>query len=233
MNLLVRVVCALILTFAGFVPAAAAKTILVVAPHPDDEALTAAGTVQAAVAAGHTVKIVVVTNGDFSGVQTGLNRQVESVNAAQILGLGEQHVIFLGYPDGALMQIYDAPSPTDIITSNAGQTQTYGNRGMGGMDYHRQRFGSPGAYNRVTLEQDLRAVLEQFPPDEIYTVSHFDSHGDHHATAILVTEALTALKRQGVALATKLHQGIVWGLTLCYIAYAIGGWDRVLEEVGL
>ena len=77
------------------------------------------------------MKIVVVTNGDFPGVQTGLARQVESVNAAQVLGLTEQNVIFLGYPDGALMQIYNAPSPTDVITSNAGQTQTYGNRGHG------------------------------------------------------------------------------------------------------
>ena len=47
-------------------------------------------------------------------------------------------------------------------------------------------------------------------PDEIYTVSHFDMHGDHQATALFVTEALVALKRSGVALSTKLHQGIVW-----------------------
>src|SRR4051812_1468825 len=164
-------IAALILTLAGLSCAAAAKTILVVAPHPDDEALTAAGTVRAAVAAGHTVKIVVVTNGDFQGVSAGLSREVESVNSAQILGLAEQHVIFLGYPDGSLMQIYDAPSPSDIITSNAGQTQTYGNRGQGAMDYHRFRFGSPGAYNRVTLEQDLRTLLTELRPDEIYTVS--------------------------------------------------------------
>jgi LmbE family N-acetylglucosaminyl deacetylase len=209
MNHLARAVCALILTFAALVPAAA-KTILVVAPHPDDEALIAAGTVAAAVAAGHTVKIVVVTNGDFAGVENGLARQGESVASAQLLGLTEQDVIFLGYPDGALMTIYNAPSPSDIITSNAGQTQTYGTRGMGGMDYHRLRFGSPGAYNRVTMEQDVRALLEEFRPDEIYTVSHFDTHPDHHATGILVTEALAALKRSGAALATKLHQGIVW-----------------------
>jgi len=201
---------ALILTFAGLPCAVAAKTILVVAPHPDDEALTAAGTVRAAIAAGHNVKIVVVTNGDFQGVQTGLARQDESVASAQVLTLGEQHLIFLGYPDGALMQIYNAPSPTDVITSNAGQVQTYGNRGMGGKDYHSVRFGAPGPYNRVTIEQDLRTLISELQPDEIYTVSHFDSHGDHQATGILVSEALVALKRSGAALATKLHQGIVW-----------------------
>ena len=30
-----------------------------------------------------------------------------------------------------------------------------------------------------------------------------------------------------------LRLAIVWGLTLTYIAFAIGGWDRVLEEIGL
>ncbi|MGH8733168.1 MAG: DUF7402 domain-containing protein, partial [Burkholderiales bacterium] len=181
-----------------------------VAPHPDDEALIASGTVAAAVAANHTVKIVVITNGDFAGVQTGLARQVESVNSAQVLGLTEPNVIFLGYPDGALMQIYNAPSPTDVIQSNAGQIQTYGNRGFNNTDYHTWRFGSPGPYNRVTLEQDIRTLIAELQPDEIYTVSHFDSHGDHAATGILVAEALAALKRQGVALATRLNQGIVW-----------------------
>jgi hypothetical protein len=29
------------------------------------------------------------------------------------------------------------------------------------------------------------------------------------------------------------HQFVLWGLTLCYIAFAIGGWDRVLAEIGL
>jgi LmbE family N-acetylglucosaminyl deacetylase len=212
MNLFARVLRAgaLILAFAGLPSVASAKTILVFSPHPDDEALVAAGHVRAALAAGHTVKIILLTNGDFQGVQSGLARQGESVAAAQILGLTEQDVIFLGYPDGALMQIYNAPSPTDIVTSNAGQTQTYGERGMGGMDYHRFRFGSPGAYNRVTLEQDIRTLLAEYLPDEIYTVSHFDMHPDHQAAAVLVTEALVALKRSGVPLATKLHQGIVW-----------------------
>ena len=211
-SFLARTVClgALMLAYAGLAPVAAAKTIVVIAPHPDDEALIAAGTVRAAILANDIVKIVVVTNGDFSGVQTGLARQVESVNSAGVLGLAEQHVIFLGYPDGGLGQIYNAPTPTTVITSNAGQTQTYGNRGQGNTDYHSFRFGSPGAYNRVTLEQDLRTLLGELQPDEVYTVSHFDSHGDHATTAILVAEALAALKRSGALPATKLNQGIVW-----------------------
>src|SRR6266850_471996 len=197
--------CALLPQFA------AAKTILVFAPHPDDETLVAAGRVRAAVLAGDTVKIVVVTAGDSSGgVDEAARRAGESVAAAQLLGLTEQDVIFLGYPELGLLQIYNAASPTDVITSKAGQTQTYGNRGLGGMDFHRYRFGSPGPYNRVTMEQDIRTLLNDYQPDEVYTASHFDTHPDHLVTALLVTEALVSLKRSGTALSTKLYQGIVW-----------------------
>lgn len=213
MSFLARAAClgALILACAGLAPVAAAKTILVIAPHSDDEVLVAGGRIKAALLAGDTVKIVVVANGDFSGVDEGLRRQAESVAAAEFLGLTEDDVIFLGYGDSSLMQIYNAASPTDVITSNAGQTQTYGTRGLGRKDFHSYRFGgSPGPYNRVTLEQDLRTLLEDYPPDEIYTVSNQDIHPDHQAVALFVTDALVARKRSGAALSTKLYQGIVW-----------------------
>jgi hypothetical protein len=45
--------------------------------------------------------------------------------------------------------------------------------------------------------------------------------------------AVRVLRSRRAAAIVLLHQGIVWGFTLCYIVYAIGGWDRVLEEVGL
>src|SRR5882672_9072010 len=213
MRLVIRVLFlgALILASAVLPQFAAAKTILVFAPHPDDEALIAAGRIRTAVLAGDTVKIVVVTAGDSAGgVDEAARRAGESVAAAQLLGLTEQDVIFLAYPELGLQQIYNAASPTDVITSKAGQTQTYGNRGLGGMDFHRYRFGSPGPYNRVTMEQDIRTLLADYRPDEIYTVSHFDTHTDHQVTALLVTEALAALKRSDATLSTKLFQGIVW-----------------------
>ena len=44
-----------------------AKTILVFAPHPDDEALMGAGIIKTALTNGDTVKVVVVCNGDVNG----------------------------------------------------------------------------------------------------------------------------------------------------------------------
>src|SRR2546421_47119 len=126
----------LFLAVVGLPSVAAARTIMVFAPHPDDETLIAAGRMRAAVTSGASVKVVVVTNGDQAGVSEGLRREGESVAAAQVLGLTEQDVIFLGYPTLSMRDIYNAPSPTQVFTSAAGQTSTHGNRGLGGMDYH-------------------------------------------------------------------------------------------------
>ena len=55
------------------------------------------------------------------------------------------------------------------------------------------------------------------------------------AWTIVLLHAFAArvLRSRRAAVIVLLHQGIVWGLTLCYLVYAIGGWDRLLEEVGL
>ena len=50
---------------------------------------------------------------------------------------------------------------------------------------------------------------------------------------ILYAFAQRVLRSRRAAAIVLLHQGIVWGLTICYITFAIGGWDRVLEEIGL
>src|SRR3989449_8131128 len=109
-----------------------------------------------------------------------------------------------------MLDIYNAPSPTDIITSAAGQTSTYGNRGLGGIDFHTYWYGSAGPYNHVTVAGDIQTLLTTYLPDEIYTLSNFDVHRDHWATALFVTEALVSLKRSGSALSSKLYQSIVW-----------------------
>ena len=109
--------------------AAAGSPILVIAAHPDDETLGAAGVIDAAVAAGRPVYVAVVTNGALPGVAgpsassvcgatagaasgealLGLTRERESEAAMAYLGGGaipwtnslvSTHVFFLGYPDG-------------------------------------------------------------------------------------------------------------------------------------
>jgi LmbE family N-acetylglucosaminyl deacetylase len=185
------------------------KTVVVFAPHPDDEALCCSGVISAAKAAGNTVKIVVVTNGDYYGYSTGFQREAETVAAMSGLGLTEQDIIFLGYGDQTLLDLYQSTSPTTIITSAAGQTQTYANRGLGGVDYHTYLHGTSGSYNRQTVLADIEDALRNLHPDEIYTTGLYDVHPDHQSTFTFVTEAILALKKQGVALSPRLHETLI------------------------
>src|SRR5262249_53422953 len=71
------------------VDSAYAKSILVVAPHPDDEALIAAGIIRAGIEAGDIVNVAVMTNGDVNGTSVGYTREGESVAAMNLLGVIE------------------------------------------------------------------------------------------------------------------------------------------------
>jgi LmbE family N-acetylglucosaminyl deacetylase len=186
-----------------------ARTVLVVAPHPDDEALMAAGVIRHAVEAGDTVKVIVVTNGDYPTTTLGYLRQGESVAAMTLLGLTEDDVIFLGYGDALLMRLYDAASETTVFTSIAGQSRTYGNRGLGRLDYHTYRHGVAGDYNRRTLREDLTDLLLTFSPDDIYTTSYHDAHYDHRAVYLFLVEILATLTRQGSDVRARLHEMLV------------------------
>ena len=190
---------------------AQSKRVMAIGTHPDDEVLMALGRTRTAFVAGDQITVVVVTNGDVDGVEEGLRRQGESVDAATHVGLTEDDVVFMGYPDSAMINLYAAATDTTLITSETGQTATYGNRGLGRMDYHRHVSGGvAGPYTRATVRGDFEALLTNFQPDEIYTHSDFEWHNDHQATAMFITDALTSLKRRGVNLRTKLYQTVVW-----------------------
>lgn len=95
------------------------ERLLVLAPHPDDEALSSAGLIQRVFETGGSVRTVVVTSGDayvdavkmdtgkrrLSSVDYlafGEKRLDESRRAAQILGKGFIHLDLLGFSDGAI-----------------------------------------------------------------------------------------------------------------------------------
>lgn len=51
--------------------------------------------------------------------------------------------------------------------------------------------------------------------------------------ALLNAFARRVLGSPRPAVVTAVHQTVLWGLALCYAAFAFGGWDRVLDEIGL
>ena len=84
----------------------APRTLVFVHAHPDDEALLTSGTMARAVAEGHTVVLLVATDGaeglTSSGFQADLagTRRAELAASAQALGVSRTET--LGYPDSGL-----------------------------------------------------------------------------------------------------------------------------------
>ena len=93
-----------------------AERVLVLVPHPDDEAIACAGVIQSALSAGSKLKIVYLTNGDHNQlsfivyekrltvrkgefVHMGEVRKKEALAAMNFLGVNKNDLVFLGYPD--------------------------------------------------------------------------------------------------------------------------------------
>ena len=185
--------------------------ILIVAPHPDDDVITAAGVVQRAHERGEAVVIVYVTNGDGNGQSVGTIRQSEAVTGQSRLGTREDHLIFLGYPDTGLPAIRSHHTTAgSSFTSEHGISATYASRGLGGTDYHSHRFGAPGKYNWPTMVGDLADVIATSRPSHIFTTSQWESHGDHIATYFLVIDAVRRVMATAREYNTTIHKTIVW-----------------------
>lgn len=189
----------------------ACASILVIAPHPDDEALMFAGIIASAIQRQEEVKLVVMTNGDLQGVNVGYVRQAETVAAmVGVLGMKESDILFFGYPDGGLRYIFDScPTDNDVHISAAGQALTYGNRGNGSSDYHTARFGIRGRYNRPSIVQDLQTVIAEYRPQHIYVTSEFDTHLDHSATYYFLRAALSMLTMDYPSYRPIIHKTLI------------------------
>jgi LmbE family N-acetylglucosaminyl deacetylase len=186
------------------------KSILVIAPHSDDEALCCSGVIYSNVKAGNTVTVAVVTNGeDYASQPTtaaGYTREAETIAAMAGLGVSDNHVVFLGYGDQSLQQLLFSISSSQVYTSLAGQTSTYANAGLGGVSYHQYVTGSAGSYTQATIFGDFVALLKNFAPTDIYTTGFWDDHPDHRAVYAFTSAALISLKKQGLLPSTRIHE---------------------------
>ena len=184
--------------------------ILVVAPHPDDDIISAAGVIAREIDR-NEVTVVFVTNGDENGPQGGYKRQDESVAAEALLGVPESNLIFLGYPDTGLRTIYlNYTGSSDRYVAQSGQSETYGRRGLGSSDYHSYIFGAPGAYNLPNIRQDLASILRTYRPDHIFTPSEFDTHADHAASYLILLSALEQVHAEDPTYVPVVHKTIIW-----------------------
>jgi LmbE family N-acetylglucosaminyl deacetylase len=87
----------------------ATRSCLVLAPHPDDETLGCGATIMRKRAAGTPVQIVIATDGRYWPPLSKLSpdalvemREKEARQAAEVLGLSTENIVFLRFEDGRL-----------------------------------------------------------------------------------------------------------------------------------
>jgi LmbE family N-acetylglucosaminyl deacetylase len=198
-------------------PLDGATSLLVVAPHPDDETLCCAGVIQRVVRAGGRASIVWITSGDASFLDLLLvgkslrpsasgqlalaeRRMREARAAASILGVPADRQLFLGYPDRGVLELLTAHQDT-VYTSHSTASAA--------VPYPDALF--PGhAYDGASLERDFAAVLERVRPTLLLAPSPRDSHPDHRGAALLALRAMASRGQLSAVRCWIVHGGEGW-----------------------
>jgi LmbE family N-acetylglucosaminyl deacetylase len=171
-------------------------SVLVVAPHPDDETVACGGLALVALKAGARVSVVFLTSGDGlewdillshaplpepkKMIALGKRRMGEARDAAALLGIPSENLYFLGYPDAGLSHL-----SKDYYAKPFKSRHT----GVNAVPYADAL--SPGAaYTGRNLEKDLKTVIAKVEPTIVLLPSIHEAHPDHAAAAKFATEAL-------------------------------------------
>jgi LmbE family N-acetylglucosaminyl deacetylase len=192
---------------------------LIFSPHPDDETLGCGGIIQQARQVGAEVRIIVMTNGDGFRVAAerefrrlniepqemirfGELRQSETIQAVENLGVSRENLIFLGYPDGGMMNLW-----TNHWSSLTPYISPFTRK-------HRSSYSltfTPNAlYCGENLLQDVERIIADYRPTDIFVTHPSDDHTDHAAASAFITAALLRLQnRQIVSDAVRLHYFLI------------------------
>lgn len=200
--------------------------LLVFAPHPDDETLGCAGILHQALKRGERVKVVIFTNGDGFPASASLIarkpverlgeddfhelarfRQVQSRTAHAALGGRPEDLVFLGYPDSALDEVYRTSSPIPFRQRYTGRSETYG---MAQQDYHRDVHGRPAPYTYEAVLGDVTDLIRRLRPARICVTHEADAHPDHRAAFRFVRDAVQKTAYRGELDAYLVHGGSQW-----------------------
>ncbi|AUW94271.1 hypothetical protein BXT84_10250 [Sulfobacillus thermotolerans] len=206
------------------------RRVLVMAPHPDDEALGAGGFIHQAVRQGYDVYVVLMTSGDGfvqdaeryylsltvtseEYIHLGYERQIEAQKAMAALGVPKERVIFLGFPDGGLDHLflhYDAAALFVSPTTGCSRVPYI----------ESPTYGTP--YTGAELLNAIIRLFTEIQPDWVVTPLMLDQHPDHWATSAFGSLALMACRAQGLSWAEHtVHLGYLvhwngWPLPLAY-----------------
>jgi LmbE family N-acetylglucosaminyl deacetylase len=214
---------ALTVPLADFPKFDAGTSLLVVAPHPDDETLCCAGVIQRVIAAGGKVGVVWITSGDASEMDLlviekslfrkpqklrdlAARRMQEARAAADILGIPADRQMFLGYPDRGVLSLLTDHYVTPLYSKFNGSSVVPYENAL-----------SPGQpYTGRSLERDFDNVLQRLRPTLVLAPSPRDAHSDHEAAGVL---AMRAMSQRGELAELRywiVHGGEPWPLPRGY-----------------
>ena len=182
--------------------------LLVLAPHPDDEAIGAGGLIQEAVELGVPVKVCFLTMGDNNELaflfvrkhpvvmpgavrKMGETRCAEAKEAARRMGLEpERDLVFLGYPDFGTLRIWN-DHWRDVTPLRSMLTRATA------VPYAEAR--TPGAaYAGEDVLEDLTEVIREFRPTHVALPTAADHNVDHRALYLFARVALWNLEAEGI-----------------------------------
>ncbi|MBU1726768.1 MAG: PIG-L family deacetylase, partial [Candidatus Omnitrophica bacterium] len=194
-----------LVVFDSLYPFTKEDNILIFAPHPDDEAIGCAGVIQKALKTGAKVNVVYLTNGDHNQfafivyekrivfrkgafIHMGEVRRKEAVKAMELLGLKEENLVFLGYPDFGTFAIFcrfwNAEKPFRSLLTRIARVPYKDN-----LSYHAPYVGE-------SVLKDLKTVLLKYKPNKIFVSHPADVNGDHKALYLYLQIALLELKNE-------------------------------------
>lgn len=179
------------------------ERVLILVPHPDDETIACAGVIQHALKAGAKVKVIYLTNGDHNElsfivyekritvrqgefVHMGKVRQKEAINAMKFLGLSENDLVFLGYPDFGTFAIF---------SRYWGKGKPFRDRmtRISSVPYKdNPSYGAP--YQGESILSDLERQILDYKPDKIFVSHPADVNVDHKTLYLFLQVALSDLE---------------------------------------
>jgi LmbE family N-acetylglucosaminyl deacetylase len=184
------------------------QRILILAPHCDDETLGPGGLIAAAREAGIEVRVAIATNGDgylFATMEEFKNiyprpadfihmgevRQQESLSALARLGVANEEVYFLGYPDRGTPLLLDthwtAAKPYKSAYSETEKSP------------YPITYNVKSVYAGEDYLADLTSIFETYRPDLVIYPHPEDVHPDHWGLNAFTRLALAEIEHSDPA----------------------------------
>jgi LmbE family N-acetylglucosaminyl deacetylase len=176
--------------------------LLVIAPHPDDETLGAAGLMQRVRSLRGRVSVAYLTSGDgyFDAVELetgrpkprpqdfvdyGERRLREALRALHAMSLQARNPLIFGFPDGGLVSLLTShwSSLDPFVSPYTGDDRSP----------YPDSLDASALYSGVALERGLVRLITQLNPKWIAVTGPWDIHPDHCAAFHFVVRALRRL----------------------------------------